>query len=287
MTAVLKHELRLYFRSLTAYVFGAFLLVTVGIGAMLYNLQAAVSNFEFVLSFSSMVFVVIVPILTMRVIAEERKQKTDQLLYALPLSTTQVVLGKYLSLLLVYLIPLCVIAIYPLIFAQYGEVYLLTSYGSLFAFLLMGGALLAVGMFLSSLTDNQGFAAGIGIAVIALNYFSVSLAEYVSATATGSAIALLVLSALLGWLIRSLTGNETVGYGTGLALMGITTVFYLLDDAKFEGLLPDIMRKLSLFSRLETFVNGVFDLTAVVYFLSVAVFFLFLTVQSLEKRRYN
>lgn len=287
MTAVLKHELRLYFRSLTAYVFGAFLLVTVGIGAMLYNLQAAVSNFEFVLSFSSMVFVVIVPILTMRVIAEERKQKTDQLLYALPLSTTQVVLGKYLSLLLVYLIPLCVIAVYPLIFAQYGEVYLLTSYGSLFAFLLMGGALLAVGMFLSSLTDNQGFAAGIGIAVIALNYFSVSLAEYVSATATGSAIALLVLSALLGWLIRSLTGNETVGYGTGLALMGITTVFYLLDDAKFEGLLPDIMRKLSLFSRLETFVNGVFDLTAVVYFLSVAVFFLFLTVQSLEKRRYN
>ena len=287
MTAVLKHELRLYFRSLTDYVFGAFLLVTVGIGAMLYNLQAAVSNFEFVLSFSSMVFVVIVPILTMRVIAEERKQKTDQLLYALPLSTTQVVLGKYLSLLLVYLIPLCVIAIYPLIFAQYGEVYLLTSYGSLFAFLLMGGALLAVGMFLSSLTDNQGFAAGIGIAVIALNYFSVSLAEYVSATATGSAIALLVLSALLGWLIRSLTGNETVGYGTGLALMGITTVFYLLDDAKFEGLLPDIMRKLSLFSRLETFVNGVFDLTAVVYFLSVAVFFLFLTVQSLEKRRYN
>lgn len=287
MTAVLKHELRLYFHSLTAYVFGAFLLVTVGIGAMLYNLQAAVSNFEYVLSFSGMIFVVIVPILTMRVLAEERKQKTDQLLYALPLSTTQVVMGKYLSLLLVYMIPLCIIAIYPLIFSQYGDVYLLTSYGSLFAFFLMGAALLAVGMFLSSLTDNQGFAAGIGIAVIALNYFSVSLAEYVSATAMGSAIALLVLEALLGWLIRNLTRNENLGYGTGLALMAVTTVFYLIDDTKFEGLLPDIMKKLSLFDRLETFVNGVFDLTAVVYFLSVAVFFLFLTVQSLEKRRYN
>lgn len=287
MIAVLKHELRLYFHSLTAYVFGGFLLVTVGIGAMLYNLQAAVSNFEYVLSFSGMIFVVIVPILTMRVLAEERKQKTDQLLYALPLSTTQVVMGKYLSLLLVYMIPLCIIAIYPLIFSQYGDVYLLTSYGSLFAFFLMGAALLAVGMFLSSLTDNQGFAAGIGIAVIALNYFSVSLAEYVSATAMGSAIALLVLEALLGWLIRNLTRNENLGYGTGLALMAVTTVFYLIDDTKFEGLLPDIMKKLSLFDRLETFVNGVFDLTAVVYFLSVAVFFLFLTVQSLEKRRYN
>lgn len=287
MTAVFKHELRLYFQSLTAYVFGAFLLVTVGIGAMLYNLQAAVSNFEFVLSFSSLIFAVIVPILTMRVIAEERKQKTDQLLYSLPLSTTQVVLGKYLSALLVYLIPLCFICIYPLIFSQYGEVYLLTSYGSLFAFFLMGGALLAVGMFISSLTDNQGFAAGIGIAVIALNYFSVSLAEYVSATAMGSAIALMVISALLGWLIRNLTRNENMGYGVGLSLMAVTTVFYLIDSTKFEGLLPDIMKKLSLFDRLDTFVNGVFDLTAVVYYLSVAVFFLFLTVQSLEKRRYN
>lgn len=287
MIAILKHELRLYFHSLTAYVFGAFLLVTVGIGAMLYNLQAAVSNFEFVLSFSSMVFVVIVPILTMRVIAEERKQKTDQLLYSLPVSTAQVVMGKFLALLLVYLLPLCVIAFYPLIFSQYGEVYKLTSYGSLFAFFLVGGALLAVGMFISSLTDNQGFAAGIGIAVILLNYFSVSLAEYVSATAMGSAIALFVLSALLGWLIRSLTRNENLGYGVGLTLMGITTATYLIDSTKFEGLLPNIMKKLSLFDRLDTFVNGVFDLTAVVYFLSVAVFFLFLTVQSLEKRRYN
>lgn len=169
MIAILKHELRLYFHSLTAYVFGAFLLAIVGIGAMMYNLQAAVSNFEFVLSFASIVFVVIVPILTMRALAEERKQKTDQLLYSLPVSTTQVVLGKFISLLLVYLIPLCIVGFYPLIFSQYGEVYMLTSYGSLFAFFLLGGALMAVGMFISSLTDNQGFAAGIGIAAILLN----------------------------------------------------------------------------------------------------------------------
>lgn len=94
MTAVFKHELRTYFQSLTAYVFGAFLLVVVGIGAMLYNLQAAVSNFEYVLSFSSIVYAAIVLILTMRVISEERRQKTDQLLYSLPVSTVQVIVGK-------------------------------------------------------------------------------------------------------------------------------------------------------------------------------------------------
>ena len=166
MTAVLKHELRNYFHTLTAYVFGAFLLAFIGLGATLYNLQAAVSNFEFVLSFGSLVFVVIVPILTMRVIAEEKKQRTDQLLYSLPITTTEVVLGKYLALLVVYLIPLAVVSVYPLIFARYGDVYLLTSYGSIFAFFVLGAALIALGVFISSLTDNQGFAAGIGIAVI-------------------------------------------------------------------------------------------------------------------------
>lgn len=287
MSAVFRHELRSYFHSLTAYVFGAFLLAVIGIGAMLYNLEAAVSNFEFVLSFASIIFVVIVPILTMRTMAEERRQRTDQLLYSLPITTTQVVLGKYLALLVVYLIPLAVISLYPLLFSQFGDVYLPTSYGSLFAFFLMGAALLAVGMFLSSLTDNQGFAAGIGIAAILLNYYSVSLAEYTSSTAMGSLIALYVIALLLGVVIHNLTRNENLAYGVTLVLIAALSVAYFVNSSAFEGLLPDIMTKLSLFRQFNSFVNGAFDLTAIVYYVSVMGFFLFLSVQSMEKRRYN
>lgn len=287
MTAVLKHELRIYFHSLTAYVFGAFLLAFVGIGAMLYNIQAAVSNFEFVLSFGSLVFVVIVPILTMRVIAEERKQKTDQLLYALPITTTQVIVGKYLALLVVYVIPLCFICLYPLIFSQFGDVYLLTAYGSILAFFIMGAALIALGIFISSLTDNQGFAAGIGIAVVLLNYYSVSLAEYISSTAFGSVVAICVIIIALGAVVRHLTKNENFAYGIGFVLIVGVMVTYYMDASKFEGLLPGIMTELSLFKRFNVFVNGVFDMTAIVYYFTVASFFLFLSVQSLEKRRYN
>ena len=287
MTAVLKHELRNYFHSFTAYVFGAFLLAIVGIGSMLYNLQAAVSNFEYVLSFGSIVFVVIVPILTMRVIAEERKQKTDQLLYSLPITTTQVIAGKYLALLVVYLIPLAVISIYPLIFSQFGDVYLPTSYGSLFAIFMMGAALIALGVFISCLTDNQGLAAGIGIAVILFNYYSVSLSEYVSSTAFGSVVALAVLILALGAIIRYLTRNELLAYGVSLVLAVAVCVVCFVDATMFEGLLPAIMEQLSLFERFNAFVNGVFDMTAIVYYLSVIGFFLFLSVQSLEKRRYN
>lgn len=287
MTAVLKHELKNYFHSLTAYVFGAGLLLAVGLGALRYNLQAAVSNFEFALSYFSIVLAVIVPILTMRVIAEERKQRTDQLLYALPITTTQVIVGKYLALLTVYLIPLCVIAVYPLIFSRFGDVYLLTSYGSILAFFLMGAALIALGVFISSLTDNQGFAAGIGIAVILLNYYSVSLSEYVSSTVFGSVVALCVLVLALGAVIKYLTKNENLAYAVCFVLIAAIVIVAFMDNTKFEGLLPAVMTRLSLFDRFTGFVNGVFDMTSVVYYASVAVFFLFLSVQSLEKRRYN
>lgn len=287
MTAILKHELKSYFHSLTAYVFGAFLLVMVGLGSVYYNLMAAVSNFEYVLSFGSIIFVIIVPLLTMRVIAEERRQKTDQLLYSLPVTTTQVVLGKYLALLAVYLVPLGIISTYPLIFSRYGEVYLPTSYGSLFAIFVMGAALIAVGVFLSSLTENQGMAAGITVAVILFNYYSVSLSEYVSTTILGTLAALVVLALILGGITGLVTGSDVMGYAVAFVLLGCICIIGFTDASVLEGLLPDLMRSLSLFERFNAFVSGVFDLTALIYYGSVILFFLFLTVQSLEKRRYN
>ena len=266
MKAVLKHELSGYFHSLTAYVFGAFLLVFVGIGSMLYNIQQAVANFEYVLGFISLIFVGLVPILTMRVLAEERKQRTDQLLYSLPITTTDIILGKYLALLVVFLIPLVIVAFYPLIFAKFGDVYLLTSYGSLIAFFIMGAALIAIGMF---------------------NYYSVSLADYISSSVIGSIIALVVLILIVGLIIKILTKNDAVAAGVGAVLLIAVAVIYFAKKSVFEGLLPNIMKTLSLFERFYTFVNGVFDMTAIVFYLSVIVFFLFLCVQSLEKRRYN
>ena len=214
-------------------------------------------------------------------------QKTEQLLFSLPITTTQIVIGKYLALLVVYLIPLCMIAIYPWIFAQYGEVYLLTSYGSMAAFFCMGAALISIKVFISSLTENLGFAAGIAISVILFNYYSVSLAEHVSSTAFGGVIVLCIIDGILGVIICFLTKNEKLAYMVSFILFVITGAAYFIKPEIFEGLLPKLMKNLSLFERFYTFVSGVFDLTSIVYYFTVIVFFLFLTVQSLEKRRYN
>lgn len=287
MIAVWKHELRSAFHSLTVYLFCAALLAFVGVGAMMYNIQAAYANFEYALGYVSVGLVVIIPVLTMRSFAEERRQKTDQLLYALPLKTWQIVGGKYLSLVTMFFLPIAIIGIYPYLFSRYGEVYLPGAYGALLAFFVMGTALIAVGMFISSLTDNQGFAAGIAIVAFLLNYFSVSLAEQVSETSFGSAMVLCGVAVLLGILIRSLTRSNAIGFGVGGGLLAAVLAAYFINDAWFENLLPNIMKELSLFERFYTFVDGVFDVTGLVFYGSVIALGLFLTVQSLEKRRYN
>ena len=287
MIAVFKHELKSYFHSLTAYLFCGFVLLFVGIGAMLYNIQSAVANFEYVLQFVCIGLVVIIPVLTMKVLSEEKKQKTDQLLYSLPLKGSQIVLGKYGALLVIFLIPTAIISVYPLIFSAYGEVYLPTSYGSLVAFFFLGAALISFGTFISSLTEKQGFAAGIAIPILLFNYYSVKLADYASETAAGSAIGLSLLIAALAFVIYRMTRSAVISWGIGIAGVGTVVVLTFVNSELMEGLLPTLMTKLSLFERFYTFVDGVFDVTALVFYVTVIIFFLFLSVQSLEKRRYN
>ena len=287
MTAVLKHELSLFYHNMTGYVFGAFLLLFTGIGAMIYNINASVANFEYVLNFISIIFVVIIPLLTMRVIAEERRQRTDQLLYSLPISSAEIAIGKFFALLVVFMIPLVLVAAYPLIFAQYGDVYLPTSYGSLMAFFFMGAAFISMGMYISSLSESQGIAAGICIAFMLFNYFCATLADYVSATVTGSVVALIVLCIAISLIVRTMTRSNIAAAITFVLGGAGIVAFYFAGSDSLENLLPNIMKNLSLYERFNVFVNGVFDVTGIVYYISVITFFLFLSIQSLEKRRYN
>ena len=286
MKAVFKHELSLYYHGLLAYVFGAFLLEFIGIGAMMYNINRAVANFEYALGTFCIGFVALVPVLTMRVLAEEKKQKTDQLLSLLPITGVDIVLGKYFAMAVVFVAPMVVACVYPFIFSLYGDVYLPTSYGALFAFICLGLALIAIGMFISSLTESQGMAAGICVVVMLFCYYSASLADYISSTAFNVA-ALLVLSALLALIVRKLTRSDAAGLIILVLCVAAVGITWLVSPDSLETLLPDLMNKMSLFERFYTFVNGVFDVTAIVYYASVAVFFLFLCVQSWEKKRYN
>ncbi|HJC80979.1 MAG TPA: ABC transporter permease subunit [Candidatus Mediterraneibacter excrementipullorum] len=287
MTAVFRHEVRMLFSGLTAYVYGAFSLFAAAIYMMYYNLSAGYANFEYALAGASFAFLVLIPIITMRIIAEEKKQKTDQLLYSLPISTTQIVVGKFLAVFLTSVIPLCIVSVYPLVLKNYGNLYLPTVFGALFGYIMLAASLLAIGIFISSITESQPMAAGICFAAMILNYYMVTLAEYVASSAYGSLAAILIMEFILAVLIKHMTGNELMAQGIGGAAMVAAVAAYIYNSDWFEGLFPAILENLSVYERFYEFVDGIFDYTHVIYFISVIVFFLFLTVQSLEKRRYN
>lgn len=287
MRAVFRHEVSSYFTNVTGYVFGAFILLFAGIYTMAYNLRAYMTNFEYVLGGMSFVFLVAIPILTMKTIAEEKRQRTDQLLYSLPLSMTRVVLGKYLALLAVFAAPMVIICIYPIVLSGFGNVYLPAAYSAIVGFYLLGASLIAIGMFVSSITESQAVAAGLCFVVMLLNYFITSLASYASSTAAASLLAFTVLVLVIGGVFRLMTRSGFASVVLMLILEGLLLAGFLLDSSAYEGLFPQIMEQLSLFDRFYDFVYGIFDLSSVVYFLTVIGVFLFLSVQSLEKRRWS
>lgn len=173
MNAVYKKELKSYFTGMTGAIFVGFILLIAGIYTVVYNLKGLYPNFEYVLSGVSFIYLLTVPVLTMRSFAEEKHSKTDQLLYSLPISVTSVVMAKYLAMLTVLLIPCAVMAFYPLILCMFGTVHLTGAYAALLAFFLLGASLISIGMFVSSLTESQVISAVISLlALILINFMS-------------------------------------------------------------------------------------------------------------------
>ena len=287
MTAIFRREVGSYFKGVLGYLLAAFLLVFAGIYCMAYNLSGYYANFEYVLSGISFIYLIAVPIISMRAIAEEKRQKTDQLLYSLPIRLSSVVMGKYLAMLTVLAVPTLILCLYPLILSQFGEINYATAYGAIVGFFLMGGCLLSIGLFISSVTESQVSAAVITLVTMLLLYFMSSLASFLPTDASSSLSALMVAAIVLAIILYLLTKNSLVSVLVGAVMIGGLYLWYQADSAAFSGLFAKIMEALSVFDRFETFVEGIFDLNCVVYYLSITGVCLFLTVQSMEKRRWS
>ncbi len=289
MTAIYERELDSQLNGLTGYLYGAFMLLFGGIYVMAYNLAGYV-QFTYVLYSLTFIQLIAIPILTMRSIAEERHQRTDQLLYSLPLSMTKIVLGKYLALVTVMLMPLVVMGLYPLVLnglAASGTVPLKSAYGALLGFFFLGLALAAIGLFISSLMENVGLAAGACFVVLLLLYFLTPLTEYISTSAAASFAAFTVVVLLLGVILWRLTKNGGFAALFSLVLEAALAVCYALWRERFTGLFASVIGQLAVFDRFDNFTYDIFDITGLVYYATVAGVFLFLTVQVMERRRWS
>lgn len=287
MLAVYKKELRGYLTSMIGYVFVAFVLLILGIYFTAYNLQFASSDFGMTLNSVTFIFLIITPILTMKILAEEKKNKTDQLLWTAPVPVWKVVMGKYLSMVTMYLIPVAIVGLYPLIMGKYGTVSYAMAYTALLGFFFLGCAQIAVGMFLSSVTESQVIAAVLTFGVLFCSFMMDGIESFFSDTAITSMVAFLLLAILLGVVIYQMT--KTLGLSVGIStVLGIfVVVVYFVKPEIYSGLIQKVLELLAIANQFDSFVGGIFDITGIFYMLSVICIFVFLTVQCIQKRRWN
>ncbi|MBR3841763.1 MAG: ABC transporter permease subunit [Christensenellaceae bacterium] len=288
MLAVYKKELKGFFNGMMGYVFCAFLLVVAGVLTMDYCLGPEPTNtFEYIYGNMPIVYIIIIPILAMNTIAGEMRNKTDQMLYTSPVSITKIVMGKYLAMCTVLLIPLAITAIYPFILTTYGNIAIWTCLASMFSFFLLGCSLIAVCMFVSSLTESQILSAVISFGVLFLLYTASSLQYYIGRTELSSAAFFCAVAAIFGFVVRKVT--RSIGTGIGFAAILIAGVAFMY--FKMPETLCDAATKLvgifAAFTKIENFIGGIFDLNIIVYYLSIILFFNYLCVQSIDKRRWS
>lgn len=186
MKAIYKRELKSYFCSFTGWLFVAVNLFVMGLYFIVYNMLMGYPTIAYVLQSIVFTFIVTIPILTMRTLSEERKNKTDQLILTAPVSVGKIVLGKYFALVTVLFLPTAFMGILPLFLMQGGEFRLGVSYASLLGFFLYGCLALAVGLFLSSLTESVVIAAVLSFGALFLGYIMPGISNLLTTTGTSA-----------------------------------------------------------------------------------------------------
>ncbi len=236
MIAIYKRELKSYFYSMAGWLFVAANILLSGIYFMALNLRLGYPSLASTVKAIVFLLMVTIPVLTMRTMSEERRQKTDQLLLTAPVTVGKIVSGKYLAALTVFAVPTAVLAVYPIILCCFGQVGFAESYTSILGYFLYGAASIAVGLFISCITESQIIAAVLSVGILFLGNMMSSICGMISAE-----------------------GN----------------------------ILTRVLSAYDLGSRMNVMTQGTFELRAVVYFLTLIAVFLFLSVQTVQKRRYQ
>lgn len=288
MLAIYKRELKSYFQSMTGPVFVAFLIAFTGIYFMAYNMTAGYPYFSYTLSGSLIVFLVGIPLITMRSFSEERKNKTDQMLLTAPVSLGKVVLGKYLAMATVIAIPNIVFCVFPLIIKSQGTAYLTVDYISIGVFFLLGCVYAAIGMFLSALTESQIIAFISTFGILLVLYLWDGILSMLPSSAISGLIGVLILITIAAVYVWHMTDNPVLSGGIEIVGVLAGVAVYVVKSEVYENLLSNLLGRLALanvFTDITS--NSIVDVTGIALYLSVVIVFVFLTVQAIQKRLWS
>lgn len=287
MLAIYRKELRSYFTSIVGYLFIAFFLAIIGLYHYLQNMYGESANFSYALYSISIFFVLLVPMITMRIMAEENKQKTDQLLLTSPISITKIIVGKYLAVISIFAVVMGTTCIYPLVMSNYGTVNFKISYAAIFTFFLLGASYMAIGLFISSMTESQAFAAVVTFVVVLLTYLATGIGSIIPTDNKTAWITFSIFYLIVTIITYVMMHNLTLTFFIGcIGEIGIAAL-YLLNPTLFDGSVVKVLGWFSMITRFDAIIYGNLDIATIVYYISLIVLFIFLTIQTIKKRRWS
>jgi len=287
MLAIFKRELKTYFLTPTGYIFLALFLLITGIFFTLSNILPKNPTFAPFLDSILFLFLLCVPILTMRLMTDEKRFRTDQLLLTSPVKIIDIVLGKYFAALVLFCIALGVTVIYAVILNAYGSLDTWESFGAYLGFVFLGSAFIALGLYVSAATENQVIAAIVTFGALLIVWILDFVRQGVPADMISGMIFTIALFAALNVWIYFSTRNILILICTCAVSAAAFLLLFFLKEELFLGLIGKTLGWLSLVSRYKSFSMGILKVDTIIYYLSFAAFFNYLTVRLIERRRWS
>ena len=233
-------------------------------------------------------FIVGIPLITMRSFSEERKNKTDQLLLTAPVSLGKVVMGKYLAMVTVIAVPNVIFCIFPLIIKSQGTAYLTVDYISIGVFFLLGCVYAAIGMFLSSLTESQIIAFISTFGILLVLYLWDGILSMLPSSAVSGLVGILIVLTIVAFYVWHMTGNAVLSCGIEVVGAAAAVIVFAVKQELYENLLTSLLGRLALANVFTDITeNSIVDVTGIALYLSIIAVFVFLTIQSIQKRRWS
>ncbi|MBE6619177.1 MAG: hypothetical protein E7626_05275 [Ruminococcaceae bacterium] len=286
MLAVYKREMKSFFDGFTGYISTAFFLLFAGIFVTVTNLFVGNSSIEASYSVTVFVYLIAIPILTMKIMSEEKRSGSFLLLRALPLRTRDYILGKYFAVVTMILIPSAVIFSYTLILSLYGKVNVLAALFGTLALFLCGCALAAIGLFISSMTDSPVVSALLCFGAMLLVYFMPTLSMLLPTSALGALAVFSIIIIAAAFIIYKLSSNETLALSCGAVSEIILLAIYFITPEILEGSVAKVLSCLAVTSRFEAFASSaILDLSSILYFITVSAVFVYFAHEASEKAR--
>jgi len=223
----------------------------------------------------------------MRLMTDEAKYRTDQLLFTSPLRITDIVLGKYFAAVAIFLITMAITVIWGIMISFFGEIDWKETIGSYIGFILIGASFISLGLFVSSTTENQVVAAIVTFGALLVTWIIDFVQQGVPASmGSGIVFTAIVFAGVAAWIYFS-TKNWIITAVSALIGAGAIVLIYFISQEFYYGLISKTLGWLSLVQRYEGFRIGIVRLDAIVYYITFSSLFIFLTVRHLEKRRWK